>query len=161
MLYFIISLVTYFVYLFLKGRKHLTYFIGQKYNFQKIKLFNKENYLTLELLGVIIIILVFFLNSKTLGIIFLAFYTILSLIELKKAKSIKLDKTAIITIFITLFIYLISFIFILVDYLNYQKGFIFYDRINYYYIAVLILGYIEYIIIYFSCKLSKKIGPKK
>ena len=94
MIYFIISLTTYFTYLVFKGKRYLSYFIEQKYNLKKIKLFNIKKFLTLELLGVILVVLTFFLNSKTVGILFIIFYMILSLIEIKNSNLLKLDKTA-------------------------------------------------------------------
>lgn len=157
MIYFIISLTTYFTYLVFKGKRYLSYFIEQKYNLKKIKLFNIKKFLTLELLGVILVVLTFFLNSKTVGILFIIFYMILSLIEIKNSNLLKIDKTAKKTIFITIIIYLAVFIIIFFDYFKYQQGFIFYDRVNYYYIIVFILGYLEYIIIYLSLKINKKI----
>ncbi|MBR2588044.1 MAG: hypothetical protein IKD77_02430, partial [Bacilli bacterium] len=92
MIYFIISLVTYFTFLILKGRKYLSYLSNKKNNQKKIKPFTLDKYLTPELFGIVLIILVFFLNSKIIGILFIIFYTILSLIEIRNSNSIKLNK---------------------------------------------------------------------
>ena len=161
MLFFMISLLTYFTYLLFKGMKYLSYFKKQKYDLKKIKPFILKEYLNIELLGIIIVVLTFFLYSKVIGIIFIIFYAVLSLIEIRKASIYpKLNRTSITTILITLIIYAIVFVIIFIDYYDYQKGFIFYDRTNYYYIIVFVLGYIEYLILYFSLKLSKKLKNK-
>ncbi|MBR3363200.1 MAG: hypothetical protein IKG40_04710 [Bacilli bacterium] len=160
MIYFIISLVTYFTFLILKGRKYLSYLSNKKNNQKKIKPFTLDKYLTPELFGIVLIILVFFLNSKIIGILFIIFYTILSLIEIRNSNSIKLNKNTKKIIIITIIIYLTAFIIIFIDYYNYQKGFIFYNRTNYYYILVFILGYLEYAIIYLSHKIVQKKSKK-
>ena len=64
MLYFIISLVTFFTYLIFNGRKYLIMFINSKYDLKKIKLFTLDKYSTLELFGFVLVILSFFLTSK-------------------------------------------------------------------------------------------------
>ena len=156
MLYFIVSLVTYFTYLVLKARRNISYFKQQKYDSKKIKLLAKDKFLTIELLGIIIVVLVFFLSSKIIGIIFIVFYMLLSLIEIRKSKPLKLDKTGVNILTLTLSIYLILFFIISVDFYNYQKGFIFYNRVNYYYIVVFIAAYLEYILMYFVLKLNNK-----
>lgn len=162
MLYFIISLVTFFTYLVFKGRRYFTEFSKAKYNLKKIKLFSLDKYLTLELFGIILVVLAFFLTSKTVGILFIIFYMILSLFEIRKFDSgFKLDKKATYSILITSFIYLVIFVIIFIDYFNYQKGFIFYDRVNYYYLIVFIIGYLEYLIIYLSFILCGKLDKKK
>ena len=162
MLYFIISLVTFFTCLVFKGRRYLAEFIKVKYDLKKIKLFSLKRFLTIELIGVVLAVLAFFLTSKVIGILFIVFYMILSLLEIGKMdKPLKLDKMGKKTIIISGFIYLIMFVIIFVDYFNYQKGFIFYDRVNYYYLIVFVMGYLEYLIIYLSVVLGKKLEKKR
>ena len=164
MLFLLISLVTYFTFLILKGRKALIILEKDKYNIKKYKkdLFNKKNFLTLELLGLFLIIIAFFFNSKITFICTIILYMLLSLLEIKKMKNeFKFNKQNTKIILITVVIYIVIFTLIFIDYYNYFKGIITYDRTNFYYPIIFILGYILYFIIYLIAKLTIKSGNKK
>jgi len=164
MLFLLISLVTYFTFLILKGRKALIILDKDKYNIKKKKkdIINKQNFLTPELLGVLLIIVAFFFNSKITYICTIIFYMFLSLLEIKNMNNkFKFNKQNIKIIIITSVIYLIIFAIMSIDYYNYVKGMITYDRTNFYYPIIFIIGYILYFIIYLIANLTIKIGNKK
>ncbi|MBR2833697.1 MAG: hypothetical protein IKE75_04665 [Bacilli bacterium] len=157
MLYFLVSLVTFFTYLIFKGRRYLMDLQDNNFKLEKKKFFCLDKFLTLELIGIFLVILSFFLTSKEIGILFIVFYMIFSLFEIRNVKgTLKIKKEVLRTIIIVSFMYIFIFILIFIDYFNYQKGFIFYDRVNYYYPIVFVMGYFEFLIIYFSAILSKK-----
>lgn len=158
MLYFFVSLITYFCFLGLKGRKALIGLDKDKYDLKKFKkwLFTKQHFLTLELLGIFLIIISFIYSSKVVGICTIILYMALSLLEIKKDDSkFKLKKQDLKIIIPTLLIYIIAFGLICLDYYNFQKGLILYERVNYYYPIVIILGYILYPIVYLFALITK------
>ena len=159
MIFFFISLVTYFCFLILKTRKGLLNLEKTKYNLTKYKkwIFTKENIITLELLSIILIVLSLYQNSKTIEICAIVIYMFLSLIEIKNMKeSTKIKKENKQIILITTLIYLLVFSVLTIDYIHNQTGYILKDHTTIYYSIIIVMGYLNYLIILFSAHLSKK-----
>lgn len=143
MIYFFVSLITYITYQTLKTRKVL---INQKK--YKEWLFTKKNFITPELLGIVIIIIAFTTNSKITGICVIILYMILSLLEINKIKEKqKLNKQNIKIAITTIIVYLLMFLLFIIDYNNMQREFFMVDHSKYYYMISIIIGYLHYLIL--------------
>ena len=148
MIYFFISLTTYFCYLIIKYQKHLCLINKDKFNLSK---YNQDvmknathNFLTPEILGLIIVIIAVNTDAKMAGISMVVFYTLLFLYELKGyKKEIKLTKDIIRTIIFIAIIYLILFACFIIDYVSIQNDFLLYDHRWIYYTLVIIAGYLS------------------
>ena len=159
MIFFFISLVTYFCFIILKSRKALLILEKDKYDLKKFKkwIFTKENFVTLELLSIFLIVISIYHDDNVTGICTLILYMFLSLLFIKNIKEkFKLSKKSIKIIVPAAAIYLITFGLIITDYLLTQTGYIMHSHITIYYLIVIIIGYINYIIILFAVKVSIK-----
>ena len=96
MIFFFISLTTYFCYLILKYQKHLVLLNKDKFNiakYSKDEVHNASNFLTPEILALVVVIIAVNTDAKMAGISMVIFYTLLFLFELKfYKKEIKMNK---------------------------------------------------------------------
>lgn len=162
MIYFFISLVTYFCFLVLKSRKALFNLEKSKYDIQKYKkwVFTKKNFVTLELFAIFLVVIAIYHDAKVAGISAIVFYMILSLLELKNFDDkFKFNKKNIKIIIFEVIIYLLVFGIIITDYILTQRGIILYSHIPIYYLIIVIMGYLNYVIIY-ALSISKKKAKK-
>lgn len=153
MIFFYISLSTYLCFLFLKLHKSLLVLNKEKFNLKKYHkwIINKENFINLELLGLIIIIIAFNADAKITGICMVILYTILYLYLFKdKQKKLTINKKIVSTIIICSLIYLGIFTIFLVDYLSLQKEFFLFDNSKYYYTVTILIGYFANYIVLLS-----------
>ena len=158
-IFFFVSLITYFCFLVLKGREAFVNLEKSKYNISKFKkwVFTKKNFLTLELLGIFIIIIAFRFDIRTVGICTIVFYLLLSLLKIKSSKNkLEINESNKRQIWVTILVYVLIFGLIFIDYYIYQKGFIFYNRTIYYYPIAIIVGYLQYPIIYLVSAILKQ-----
>lgn len=160
MIFFYISLVTYFCFLILKGRKGIILLNSSKGSlkkyFQNIKINGKELFLTPELLALILVVIALNANEKTMGICFVIFYMLLFLYFLRKTKDkFKLKKGNIsLIIILIIFFILINAIFF-IHYMSIQDDFFIFNTMWIYYIISVIVGYLLYFIIGFGELINK------
>lgn len=122
-----------------------------------IKKINK-NFLTPEVLAIILIIVALNADVKIMGICMAVFYTLVFLYELKiKKDKLEIDKNIIILISTTVFVYVLASAGICLDYANVQNYFLVYDHSWIYYIIVILMGYFSYYVIIISEVLAKPI----
>lgn len=163
MIYFFISLVTFFCFQILKSRKALITIEENKYDVKKYKnwLFQRENFATLEIAAILIVIICIFHGDKVAGISAVVFYMILSLLEIREVdKKFKFNKNNIKIIIPTIIIYLIFFGIIITDYMIVKDEVISFNHTTIYYLITVVIGYLSYLIILLSLYLSN-IGKKK
>ncbi len=151
MIFFFISLSTYFCFLVLKYRKILLELNKQKFDLKKngtyIIKHAKEIFLTSELFGFILLIVVFNVDAKVMGICTVIFYTLMFLYELKNKKDkLKINKKIIVTAVTILIIYLLVSLGFCLDYYNLQNDFLIFDHTWLYYIIVILMAELAYFI---------------
>ncbi|MBQ9011444.1 MAG: hypothetical protein IJ093_02225 [Bacilli bacterium] len=171
MIFFYISLSTYLCFLVIKLHKGLITLDKSKFDLKKYhkNVFNKDNFLTPELLGIIIIIIAFNSNAKVTGVCMVILYTLLFLYFLReKQDKLSKNKKVVSTAVITGLIYISIFSLFLIDYLDLQNDFLIFDNSKLYYTITIIIGYLAYYIIFLSglitnifSKLFKKQKKKK
>jgi len=154
-IFFFISLSTYFCYLVLKYQKNLEVLQSNKFNMKNYLSCIKENskkwFLTPELTGFILIVIALNADAKVMGICMVIFYTLMYLYELKGFKKhIKLNADIIRTILITLVIYILVFIMFILDFNKSQSEFLIYDNRYLYYIIMIIMSYFSFIVVLLS-----------
>lgn len=148
MIYFYVSLITYFVYTILKYKDSLVLLQKNKYNTKKYKnKLNKKLFINRELIIIVLIIIALNLDLKTIEISTIIAYTILSFLKLKEKNNLKMDKKTIARLITLIIIFTIINIWFILDYKSYHntKGLIF-DNSALYYIILYILTYLSYII---------------
>lgn len=155
MIFFFISLSTYFSYLILKYQRNLEVLQDSKFNIRNYLSYIKENpkrcFLTPELTGFILIVIALNSDAKVMGISMVIFYTLMYLYELKGFKKhIKLDVDIIRTILIMLVIYILVFIMFVLDFNNSQSEFLIYDNRYLYYIVMVMMSYFSFVFILIS-----------
>ncbi len=162
MIFFYISLITYFCFLILKGRNGLILLNNNKGNLKKYRYTvikkGKELFLTPELLGIILIVIALNANEKITGISFVIFYMFLFLYLLRKSKAkFKLKKGNIRLIIIIALLFIFINILFYLHYMSFQSDFLLFDTEWMYYIASVILGYLLYFIIWFCGLINRAI----
>ncbi len=169
MIFFYISLITYFCVLILKSRNIIILLNNSKgklktyyHNIIKNK---KKLFLTPEILGLVLIIIALNANEKIMGICFVIFYTLLFLYFLKDVKNkfkLKKGNGLLITILIIFFV-VINILFV-VHYIITHAGFFWFNTTWIYYIVLIIFAYLLPFIILLCQAINKglvKIYPKK
>lgn len=157
MIYFYVSLATYFCFCIIKYREGLYYLQKEKYNPKNYLNYLKENkrklFLNIELLAFLLIIVAIHLEQMYLGICTVILYTILFFYKLKKQnKKLKIDKKIKSRISIIIIIYsLVNSVFCLDYYLNNI-----YDNYIIYLTILIFMTYISYYIVYLSNILTLK-----
>lgn len=162
MIFFFISLSTYFCYLILKYRQGLMALENEKYDLKKYSKWiiknGKENFLTLELLAIILIIIAFNFDAKVMGVSMVIFYTFTYLFTLRKQEGkFKFKAPNVRISIISIIIYALILGLFCLDYQYLQSGDLLFDHSKFYYIAVILLGYIAYFIILLSAFIDKPI----
>lgn len=163
MIYFFVSLVTYFCYQILKERKILISLNELDYDLKKFKglVFSKKSFLTFELLGLIIVLMAFFFNSKVVGISMIVLYMLLSLLEIKNMSGkYKHDSKINRTILFVVLIYFVLFGLIVLNFCGYKNGYMVNDYTNFYYLIVIVFGYLLYVFTYICALAASKINKK-
>ena len=155
MIFFIISLSTYFCYLVLKSFNTLELLQKEKFNVAKAFKWIKENakkvFLTPEILAIILIIIIFSADAKIIGICMVIFYMFMFLYKLKGyKKQIKFDGNVIRTGIITLIIYILVCITFAWNYNSVSNDFIMVDNRWLYYIIMILMIYFNSFIILIS-----------
>lgn len=148
MIYFYISLLTYYVYSFLKYKESFKLLQKSNYDSKKyLKKLDKKIFLNIEIIIIILIVISINLDLKSIEISTIIVYMILSLIKLKEKNQLKIEKKAIIRSVALLIIYTLLNIWFILDYKSYHdtKGLIL-DNSAIYYIILYIFTYTSYII---------------
>ena len=148
MIYFYVSLLTYFVYTFLKYKDSFILLQKSNYNSKKyIKILNKNNFINKELIIIVLIIISLNLDLKSIEISTIIVYMILSLSKLKEKKKIKINKKIVLRTMSILIIFTLLNIWFIIDYKSYHnaKSLIF-ENSTLYYIILYIFTYTSYII---------------
>ena len=162
MIFFYISLVTYFCFLILKGRNGIILLNNSKGDLKKyrqnIMKKGKELFITPELLGIILIIVALNTNEKITGICFVIFYMLLFLYLLRKSKEkFKLKKGNIGLIVALVLLFVLLYVLFGLHYISLHSDFIWFDTQWIYYIISIIIGYLLYFIIWICGVISKAI----
>ncbi len=162
MIFFFISLSTYFCYLILKSQKTLKVLEKEKFkigrSFKEITKNFKKVFLTPELLGIVLIIIAFNMNAKIMGICMVIFYTAMFLYEFRGYKrTIKFNSDVIVTSVIVLMIYVLLGICFTLDYNSVQDDFFIYDNSWLYYIIMILLSYFNCFVVLISGLINKAI----
>ncbi|MBR3229693.1 MAG: hypothetical protein IKF91_02565 [Bacilli bacterium] len=148
MIYFYISLLTYYVYMTLKYKDSLVLLQKTNYNSAKYKKsINKKVFINKELIIILLIIIAVNFNLKTIEIATIITYMILSLLKLKDKNKIKIEKKLIIRLLTLLTVFILLNIWFILDYKSYHnpKGLIF-DNTALYYIILYLFTYTSYLI---------------
>lgn len=162
MIFFYISLVTYFCFLILKARNGIVLFNNSKGDLKKYRQNvikkGKELFLTPELLAIILVIIALNANEKITGICFVIFYMLLFLYFLRKSKDkFKLKKGNISLIVILVLFFVLVNVLFCVHYMSFQSDFLWFDTQWIYYIVSVVLGYLLYFIIWFCGIINKAV----
>ena len=148
MIYFYISLITYFIYTIFKYKDSLILLQRANYNSKKyIKKLDKNIFINKELVIIVLVIIAINLDLKTIEISTIITYMVLSLLKLKQNNKLKIDNKIIVRLITLLIIFIALNIWFILDYKNYHnpKGLIF-DNSPFYYIILYIFTYISYLI---------------
>ena len=165
MLYFYISLTTYYLFCIIKYREGLFYLKKDKYNskifINRIKKDYKNIFINPELFSLSIIIIALNLDVKTLGICSVVIYMALFLYKLKKSnKKLKIEKKLISRILLIITIYILLNIWFIIDYNSYHKTGLYIETTPLYYIILVMITYLSYFVIYISNIISKLFEKK-
>ena len=149
MIYFYVSLSTYFVYTMLKYRESLFLLNKKKYNSKKYlsEIKKKKYFVNFELIIVLLIIIALNFNLKVIEIATIVSYTILSFMKIRNPVKFKKDKNAIVRIVIVLLLFILLNVWFVMDYRSYHNtnGLIF-DNSSIYYIILYLFTYFSYFI---------------
>lgn len=162
MLYFYISLLTYACYCIFKYKEGLFYLKKDKYDSKKflnrIKS-DKNIFLGLDIISLILIVVCLHFNSKIIGICFTVLYTFLSLYKIRNNNDVKKDKKIKYRIIFIILFYILLNVWFVFDYISYHGTGLYFDNSPLYYIVLVIIGYLSYFVIYISnviCKILKR-----
>lgn len=155
MIFFFISLSTYFCYLVLKSMDCLELLQKEKFNIAKSFKWVKENpkkvFLNPNLLGIILIILAFNVDAKAMGICMVVFYMFMFLYELRDEKNkLKFNGNVIRTSIIILVIYILVMLGCVWNNNIVSTEFILVDNRWIYYIIMVLMIYFNYFIVLIS-----------
>lgn len=146
MIFFYVSLITYFIYTFKKYKNNLKMLQKNKYDNKKIlkEIKNKKYFINKELIIILLIIIAVNLDLKTLEISTIVTYTFLSFFSVKENIRIKIEKKIITRIVAETLIFILLNIWFIIDYNNYHrpKGLIF-DNSSLYYIILYLYTYLS------------------
>lgn len=162
MIFFFISLSTYFCYLVLKSFNTLELLQKEKFNVTKSFNWIKENYkkifLTSELLVIILIVISFNADAKVIGICMVVFYMFMFLYKLKGyIKQLKFDGNVIRTGIITFIIYILVSIIFVWDNNTASSDFIMVDNREIYYVVMVLMIYFNSLIVLVSSLINNGI----
>lgn len=149
MVYFYVSLVSYFCNLILKYNFALGKLIESKFNLKKYNKWVSSNKLfNLELISLIVIVCAFNFNNKCAEITMLAIYMILFLFNLRKnTTKIKCDKKVILFIVLNIIFWLFVLLGFYFDWHRLDKLIYSYDNTRFYYLILIILSFfVNYIV---------------
>ncbi|MBR2708191.1 MAG: hypothetical protein IKE90_02010 [Bacilli bacterium] len=148
MIFFYISLITYYIYTILKYKKTLILLQEANYNSKKYKKsLNKSLFINKELIIIILIIIALNFDIKTIEISTILVYTLLELTKTKDKTKLKKENKIIIRIIPLVIIYILLNVWFILDYKSFHetKGLIF-DNSAIYYIILYIFTYISYLV---------------
>ena len=148
MIFFYISLITYYIYTILKYKKTLILLQEANYNSKKYKKsLNKSLFINKELIIIILIIIALNFDIKTIEISTILVYTLLELTKEKDKTILKRENKIIIRIIPLVIIYILLNVWFILDYKSFHetKGLIF-DNSAIYYIILYIFTYSSYLI---------------
>lgn len=148
MIFFYISLITYYIYTILKYKKTLILLQEANYNSKKYKKsLNKSLFINKELIIIILIIIALNFDIKTIEISTILVYTLLELTKEKDKTILKRENKIIIRIIPLVIIYILLNVWFILDYKSFHetKGLIF-DNSAIYYIILYIFTYISYLV---------------
>ena len=148
MIFFYISLITYYIYTILKYKKTLILLQKANYNSKKYKKsLNKSLFINKELIIIILIIIALNFDIKTIEISTILVYTLLELTKTKDKTKLKKENKIIIRIIPLVIIYILLNVWFILDYKSFHetKGLIF-DNSAIYYIILYIFTYISYLV---------------
>lgn len=162
MIFFIVSLSTYFCYLILKSINNLEILQKDKFNISKYFTWIKKNakriFLSPEIIGIILIVLAFNIDAKAMGICMIVFYMMMFLLVLKDDdKKIKFDGNLIRSGVITLIIYILIILGCVWNNSLVQSEFILVDNRWIYYIVMIIAIYLNVFIVLISALINNGI----
>ncbi len=164
MIYFYVSLITYFCYCIIKYKEGIYYLEKDKYDSkkygQRIVKNAKDIFMTPELLIIILIIIAVNFDIKVLEISTIIVYMILFLYKLKSNKKLKITKKAKTRICLISGIYVILNIWFCLDYISYHGPGLIFDNNPLYYIILYTITYLSYPVIYIANKILKPIDKK-
>ena len=148
MIFFYISLITYYIYTILKYKKTLILLQEANYNSKKYKKsLNKSLFINKELIIIILIIIALNFDIKTIEISTILVYTLLELTKTKDKTKLKRENKIIIRIIPLVIIYILLNVWFILDYKSFHEteGLIF-DNSAIYYIILYIFTYILYLV---------------
>ncbi len=162
MIFFFISLSTYFCYLILKSFDTLELLQKEKFNvaksFKLIKQNSKKVFLTPEILGTLLIILAFNVDAKAMGICMVVFYMFMFLYKIKDYNGkLIFDKNVITTGIITLIIYILVITLCVWNNNIVSTEFLLVDNRWIYYIIMVIMIYLNSFIVLISSLINNGI----
>lgn len=149
MIFFYASLITYYIYTFLKYKSTYAQLQKSKYDTKKyIKQLNKKTFINKELIIIPLIIIALNLDLKTIEVSTVIAYTLLAFIKIKEKSKVKLEKKFIVRLIPLIIILILLNIWIIIDYMNHHntEGIIF-DSSSIYYIVLYTFTYISYLLI--------------
>lgn len=146
MIFFFVSLSTYFCFLVLKYRNGLLDFETCDYSSGKYGSYILKNirklFVTPEILVFALIIVLYNVETKIDGICMVVFYCLLSLFMIKKLSGkFIFDKNKVLVILFSLLVYICLFTFFILDYNYLMSGYFIYERLYLYYIILALIGY--------------------
>jgi len=151
MIFFLISLSTFYVYFVLKVVKSINVLSDVKYSikkyFKKVKKEYVKTFNLLDLSFIILILIAFVTNEKVTGMCTVILYMVLCLKELKDKGNFQFNANNIRIFIITLFLFTALNIAILLDYNEATNMFLDYSPIFIYYSVLYIVMYFIWIIV--------------
>ncbi len=118
----------------------------------------KKHFITLELLSIILIIIAFNFDAKVMGVAMVIFYTFMYLFTLRKQTGkFKFNARNVRVSIVSLIIYALILWAFCLDYQYLQNGYLLFDHSKFYYIVVILLGYLAYFMILLSAFIDKPI----
>ena len=160
MIYFYLSLLTYFFYSIIKYKNALILLKEKKYNTKEYlkEIKKRKYYINKETIIILLIIIAVNLDLKTIEITTILIYMLLSLQSLNNQKKLLLDNKIKTRIIILLITFIVLNIWFILDYKSYhpKKGIIF-DNSPLYYIVLYLYTYISHYITLIINIISKPI----
>lgn len=151
MIFFLISLSTFYLYWFLKTNRAISILEKNKFD---VKKYFKEIFKTptqtfgiIELAFIILVIISFVTDEKIAGICTVIFYTGLAFLEVKGKPKFKFRAPNIRILIITFLIFAAINIPLIIDYYNYQNTFTSFNPIFIYYSILYVTMYLLWILV--------------
>lgn len=161
MIFFYISLATYFCFLILKFRDGLIVLEDSNYNLKDyikniMKNF-KKLFFTPEILSIILIVIAIQTNAKVTGICFVIFYTLMFLYFLKHKKGTFKFKQNMSLICILVLIMIFCNVLFYLNYMTFEDDFLLFYTTWMYYIVLILVSYLSYFVLAIAQIINKPI----